>query len=334
LLYALTTIPNNLQEIHMKTFSLLTAAAVLVSATAMAESTSTHTFAGTYSNSITGVVSVNQPMCLVAPCPAIVSIKSGDKVTTMPWGSPVADDLAAFAGKTVTVNGTMVNHPELGAPGKMQFDPQAFRPGKSSDFVTGVVSASCTRDPAMFCHASIEVNGRSYPIQGDYKNYLPLNGATVTLPGSIAAWSPACNPGELCSRMMMLKFIPTAGDIMVKGQLGVLYTTLPVHPLIPRVGNYLLTFGAGNTMIVDSKKNNMDVNGDTVWISGHVNQGGGDLTSWFTATKVSAPVYNNQTPVGGVANAGNNAGRNDSTNGATQNAGATGSSDAHVGTAH
>src|SRR4051812_17875886 len=155
----------------MKSLLLTLAAATLVSTTAMAEQTSTNAHGiRVFPNNVTGIVRVNQPMCLVAPCPAIVTIETDGKNIPIPHGSKIADDLAAFAGKTVTVQGGMVNHPQLGAPGHMDFDPKAFAPGKSADFLSGTLHTRCMNG-ASTCRAFIEVDGKQFMIKDDFKKY-------------------------------------------------------------------------------------------------------------------------------------------------------------------
>lgn len=280
----------------------LSAVATLASARAFAAETVPHFYPAVnpYGDSVTGVVQVEQPMCMVAPCPAIVSIKSGDSVTKIAWNSKMGDDLAAFKGKTVTVNGAI---------SKGAMNPAAFMPGTSKDFVTGKISTRCMNG-ASTCKAFITVDGKQYPIHGDFKNYAGLDGVTVTVPGSIHG---NCPIGAMCI-VNFVEFYPSSNDVMLKGNLGILYTAAnPTRPIVPQAGNYLMTFEDGKTLVVDSKKNLMDRNGSDVWMLGHMNAGGGDLAPYFSATKVSAAVSDNHSPLTVAADAGNNAGRDANT---------------------
>lgn len=271
------------------------AAAALVSTTAFAS-----TGANGYAEAVTGKVVVNQPRCFTAPCPPMVMIQDGENVVHVKWGSKLGDDLAGFQGKVVTVQGAMKDG---------SLDPQAFKPGTSKNFVTGTIHTRCMNGAAT-CRAFIEVNGQQYMIHDDFKNYAGLDGATVSLQGTLKGNCPA---GAMCITNIV-EFYPSSNTIMVKGELGVLYTALgPTRPIVPQAGNYLLKFDNGNTMIVDSKRNLMDRNGSTVWLRGHLNAGGGDLASFFTATAASDAVYSNAPMTMAGTAAGNNAGRNDST---------------------
>src|SRR4051812_43632936 len=160
----------------MKSLLLTLAAATLVSTTAMAEQTSTNAHGiRVFPSNVTGIVRVNQPMCLVAPCPAIVTIESDGKNIPIPHGSKIADDLAAYAGKTVTVQGSTVNHAGAGA----EFEPKAFAPGKSADFLSGTLHTRCMNG-ASTCRAFIEVDGKQFMIKDDFKKYAGLDGALLT----------------------------------------------------------------------------------------------------------------------------------------------------------
>ena len=310
----------------MKSLLLTLAAATLVSTTAMAEQTSTNSHGvRIFSNNVTGIVRVNQPMCFVAPCPAFVTLEADGKTISIPRGSKIADDLAAYAGKTVTVQGDMVYHPQLGAPGHMDLDPKIFAPGKSADFLSGTLHTRCMNG-ASTCRAFIEVDGKQFTIKDDFKKYAGLDGATVTIPGELRSNCPA---NARCI-IDYSEFIPKGDNMMVRGNIGMLMTNVH-NPMIPHPGNYLLTLDGGNTVIVDAGSHNwMDRNYQTVWLSGHMNAGGGDLAPYFTATKASKPVYDNSSPVFASNGSGNNAGRNDSTNGATSSASSSGSTGAGV----
>ena len=293
----------------MKSILLTLAAVSLLSATAFAEQTSsTGNGIRLYPSSVSGIVHVKQIECFAAPCPQIVTLESAGHSTQIPWGSKIADDVAAFDGKTVTVLGTLANHPQLGAPGHMDLDAKAFMPGKSADFLTGTLHTRCMNGAAS-CRAFIEADGKQFMINGDFRKYAGLDGATVTIPGELHSNCPA---NARCI-IDVSEFYPRGENLMVKGNLGMLMT---VHnPMVPQAGNYLLKVDGGNTVVVDAGSHNwMDRDGSTVWLSGHMNAGGGDLAPYFTASKASKSVYDNSSPVYAGNDSGNNSDRNANTN--------------------
>ena len=280
-----------------------------------------------YTNTYTGTVKVETRECITAPCPSPVWIyAAGNKLGVQVTG-PMADDLAAYNGKVVTVKGVQSTHPELGAPMHQDFQVESFAPGRNGDIVTGVVHEYClgAGGTGNGCQAFIKVGQRTLKI--DQSQYLKgigaLSGQTVTLYGTYK--NAGVGGGG------SLTFEPSSDKVSVKGNLGELYFAQPrIEPIVPHVGNWELSFKNGEKIVVDSKLNITDRNNTNVWVTGTLVQGGGDLATYLKATSVSGTVYGNGdgnangNPLFGEANAGtgSNVGRNDATTGATTQAAA------------
>jgi len=163
--------------------------------------------------------------------------------------------------------------------------------------VTGTLHSVCNYAPVVggSCKPSIEVNGVSYFIQtGKFftnGELVPLNGATVKLTGK--AYGPIGAPGA----QFLPTFTPSSGKISVKGQLNALYFEAPVAgiqgtiPTFPHTGNMMLEWkdnGVQKSIIVDTGNQNfLKYNEKTVWVTGTVQKGGGDMAPYFTATLVN-----------------------------------------------
>ncbi len=201
---------------------------------------------------VTGKVSVLQPRCFRAPCPKVVRIVDADGKSYGIAGD-LKDDVKAFDGKTITVKAE--NDSGL-------LDVKGFLPGKNPDFITGRIETQVPRcAPNMRCAPKVYVNDGSRRVlvpSPDSWKYLSLDGALVTIPGTV--FQTRCAPNARCiGSEPTLRPTPDR-NVIIRGRLE----KLP-HGMNGQT--HTLTFENGESILVSGKQW-ADRDGLTVWLSG------------------------------------------------------------------
>ena len=230
--------------------------------------------------SFTGKVVVTQVMCIRAPCYPIVEVV-GAKGQRIGVSGMALRDIQAFEGRTITVKGSRNVH---GA-----FEVESFAPGKSSEFVSGIVRdrTRCTRSLPPQCpyaagiataQGEVEVTDPAFA-----KKLSRLDGAEVIVKGRV--FNKPCPAGRVCIALYQPVLDPDErANIFIKGRLSPAYHIMRV----PRPGeewaNYFLTVGGEKNIAIYSKKNWSNRLESVMWLAGRFD---GDK---FRATKSSDSV--------------------------------------------
>ena len=284
----------------MKRFAVVLAFATMVPAVASAEGAALKPISQMQPwASVSGEVKTELLMCAgFLPCPPKVTIGR----TTI--NGPLAEDLAAFKGKQVTVLGTKDPFGALTATG--------FAQGSTKNFVTGTVINTnvCAANERCLPHWAIQMGDYKISINDNdtLNKVLPaLAGATITLRGKTTPFT--CPVGAMCARLDSGTFAWDSGtDIRVKGDY--VNNHFGLNGEIGRI-----TFPGGGSLPVEG--NVMNANGP-VWITGKI---GTDPISKQPVLKSTSatPVTHYGFP---LPNGGMNVGRGADTNGATNAAAA------------
>lgn len=226
-----------------------------------------------YPESVTGTVRVDVVTCIRAPCPPMVAVVDAAGVETAVIGT-LRDDLAAFAGKTVTLNGV------AGAAG---FEPKAFAPGVTSTFLNAVVEdkSSCMggNGPCItrvLLHAGNETFEVSDPAEASMLR--AFDGASVIVRGkATAAGYRGSTPPT---------FDLKSPAVYVKG-------TLKKLPFGMNGQTHTLSFPNGDSVLVTSSSPWENRDGAPVWLRGTLGQEMISGLPMLRATWASGVVYDN-----------------------------------------
>ncbi len=218
-------------------------------------------------SSVTGTIEVSYPRCVDASCRPIVHLRAGDEIWEVT--GEYFRDLEAFHRKTVTVQGRKDT-----GNGERKLDVVGFAPGRSREFVTGVVrdTSGCDRTIPSHCHYSVEIQTSwGMPIKvldpALAQELSQLDGATVTVRGTVAR--PRCPPGARCMGGGPLELVPTAGsNLSVKGVLKTLLHTTEVREPGFENATHGLALPNGAFVPVYAKYRWTDRIDSTVWLTG------------------------------------------------------------------
>lgn len=263
--------------------------------------------------SLTGKVKITPVMCIRAPCPPIVEVVADTGVSVSIRGAMLRD-VESLRGKEVTVKGMISGH---------SMNVTAVAPGRSHDFVTGVVNDTtvCDRMVPANCRYSVDIqtaDGGVVKVTDEKyaKGLASLDGATVSIKGKVT--NTPCLPGQICIQLYQPTLWPMSqAHIWVKGRLSHAFHTMDVTYPPAEKSKYFLEFANGNAAAVFTGKNWNGLVEREAWFSGAFD---GDK---FRATRsghavIPDPIVEPIFPWsnGGVTGGGLNIDLDDSTNGA------------------
>lgn len=235
---------------------------------------------------ITGRIAVTQVMCIRAPCYPMVEIvdDAGNRTSI---GGTLLRDVESLAGQgDVTVKG-------WSSGGSL--DVNAVAPGRSKNFVTGVVkdlTFCASPEDASTCSYAVELQ----PLDGGApvritepktaRGLSRMDGAIVSVKGSVT--NTPCPPGQMCIQLFQPTLWPhSQANVWVKGNLSdALIATL--WPAGVEPARYFARFPNGNEGFVYTTKNWSNRLGTDVWMAGRFD---GDK---FRATKAGRTVWTDE----------------------------------------
>ena len=230
--------------------------------------------------SLTGTVKITPVVCVRTPCPPMVTVEGANGVSVRVTGE-LLRDVESLRGKEITVKGVVSGH---------TMNVSAVAPGRSQDFVTGIVhnTTVCDRMVPANCRYSFDIEQIGGGIikvtdEAFAKGLSQLDGALVSVKGNVT--SGPCRAGQICIALYQPTLWPDhRANIWVRARLSPAYHTMEaVYPPVEHA-KYFGEFANGNSSAIFTGKNYDKLIDRDVWFSGAFD---GDK---FRVTKSGSPV--------------------------------------------